>query len=210
MDVFMNDNKLDELTISEGTLEEAVRTVQNDWCAPGQLVINLRCDGRDVPAGQMTEILNKSVSDFNRLEVYTGAPGDLVRDAMEQALNALANTAETNQAVADQLTQGQIGEAVEMLAQNLHIWQQIHEALAKSVQMLNIDADKITIEGKSLTEAIGKPKDLLLQIKDALEGRDYVLLADVLQYEFADVSKQWEAILKEVRVYAEHADNPEN
>jgi hypothetical protein len=51
---------------------------------------------------------------------------------------------------------------------------------------------------------IGKPKNVLLQIKSALQARDHVLLADILQYEFSEVTKSWHDLIAGLRREAEN------
>jgi hypothetical protein len=80
---------------------------------------------------------------------------------------------------------------------------QIHEAMGKSIEMLQIDVEQATVNDKRLIELIVKPKETLLQVKEALQARDYVLLADILQYEFPEVLEQWRALLGKLKREAE-------
>jgi len=210
VDIFMNDNKVEDLTFETGTLEEALRCLQHEWCSPGHLVIGLKCDGLDIAHGEMAKALAKPVTEFKRLEVSTGRPGELVGEAMDQAMTALAETGRARTDVADLLTQGKTAEGIEALAESLSVWQQIHEAIAKSIRMLELEPDRVTIMGQPLEDAIGRPRDMLLQVKQALEAHDYVLLADVLQYEFDEVAELWKAVLAEIREYADHHDDVED
>jgi hypothetical protein len=74
-------------------------------------------------------------------------------------------------------------------------WQQIHEAVSKSIHMLELDIDATMVDDRTLAEVITKPRNALAQIKDALQSQDHVLLADVLQYEFHDVAADWHTVL---------------
>jgi hypothetical protein len=96
------------------------------------------------------------------------------------------------------LIEGRIIESVQRLADSLTIWQQIHEAVSKSIQMLDLDPQMITVGDQSLVVALRGPKDMLLQVKEALEAKDYVMLADVLQYEIEPAVNTWRAILSEI------------
>ena len=40
------------------------------------------------------------------------------------------------------------------------------------------------------------------RLRDALAQRDYVLLADVLQYEFEEVITQWQALIEAIKELA--------
>ena len=66
------------------------------------------------------------------------------------------------------LVEGKTDEAVKELGDCLRIWQQIHEAIAKSIELLGVDPDKLMVRDETLMDAIGRPKNVLLQIRDAL------------------------------------------
>jgi hypothetical protein len=101
------------------------------------------------------------------------------------------------------LTEGKTSEAIEMLGDCLRIWQQIHDAVAKSIQMLDLDLTEVTIKDEPMLDVITQPKETLVQIKQALQAQDYVLLADVLQYEFGNVTDRWYLLIARLRQEAE-------
>jgi hypothetical protein len=168
------------------TVEEALRRLQTRLSARDQLVIGLRCDGRDIPSGDMA-----------------GTRPALVIDAMTQASTCLTQTEEACTRIVQLLQQGRIGEGAESLGSCLRLWQQIHEAVIKSLQMLNLDPERISIRDESMVQLLSRPKDVLVQIRDALAAKDYVLLADLLQYEFTEVTEAWHAAVARIRSDAE-------
>lgn len=204
MDMFLDDKPIETgFLAEEATIEESLHQVQTALCSSDQVVVGFRCDGSDIPAGDMAETLLKPVNNFERLEVFTGTTASLVTDAMEQAARCLTDSEATCQSVADLLTQGQTSEATKMLGDCLRTWQQIHEALAKSIEMLGLDPETAQADGESLVTLIQRPMGTLLQIKEALQTQDYVLLADVLQYEFGEVAQVWHDIIGHLREQAE-------
>ena len=130
----------------------------------------------------------------------------MVLDAMEQASTCLAETDAECQRVAGLLTEGNVVEAAEALGACLRVWQQIHDAVAKSIDMLQLSAEQTTIHEQPLIDLIRKPKDVLVQIRDALRVSDYVLLADILQYEFHEVTGKWQEIITMLRQKAGQLD----
>ncbi len=199
MEVFVNDTQVDEAFNSDGTIEDALHHVQSSLCAPDCVVIGLRCDGQDVTSDAMETTLQKPASSIERLDVFTGTRERLVTDAMDQASACLADTVEICQRVAQLFTEGKTVEAARKLGECLTVWQQIHDAVAKSIEMLRIDPEQITISDEPIIDLIRRPKETLLQVRDALQSQDYVLLADILQYEFGDVTDQWHQIVARLR-----------
>jgi len=202
MELFIDDAEVQHEVPMAGTLEETVRFVQSDVCPPGRLIVRLRYNGDDVKENQMTGVLKTPANSCQRLEVFTGTPEKLVAEAMEQASAALTNSEEASRDAAGLLTEGDSRGGIKALGECIGIWQQIHEAVVKSIQMLEIDPNTTRINGLPLADAIGKPGEVLLQIKRALQMQDHVQLADVLNYELHDATELWKAILAELHTQA--------
>jgi len=195
VEIFVNDDPIDSDPVAQGTVEEALRHIQSNLCAPGQMVAGLRRDGEDVPSDAMDSALGEPVKELQRLEVFTTTRAELVVQAMNEAANALDESDKERRRSAELLSEGKAAEGVEAFGRCLGIWQQIHDALGKSIQMLEVDADMMRVGDQPLAAVISKPKDVLVQVKEALAAKDYVLLADLLQYEFDEVAEQWRAAI---------------
>ncbi|MHC5111710.1 MAG: hypothetical protein ACYTHJ_17735 [Planctomycetota bacterium] len=206
MEVFVDNHRVDQEMAMTGTLEETVRHLQQGFCKPGRMVVGLRCDGKEIIANEMAATLNQPTASWEKLEVFTGTPGSLVGDAMGQASGMLAQSEELYQAAAQGLAEGNTQAGIESLAACITIWQQVHEAVGKSIQMLTVDPDAIMINDITLTEAVGKPRDVLMQIKGALQAGDHVLLADILNYEMQETTELWHAVVTTLHSEGERQD----
>lgn len=195
MEIFVNDDPIDSDPMTQGTVEDALRLIQSTLCGPGQLVAGLRCNGEDVPSDAMASTLEEPLEKLQRLEVFTTTRAALVVEAMNEAAGALDETDKECRRSAELLSEGKAAEGVEALGECLGVWLQIHEAVGKSIKMLGVDADMIRVGDEPLATILGKPKDVLSQVKEALAAKDYVLLADVLQYEFDEVTELWRAAI---------------
>ena len=195
MEVFVDNLQVDDGFVGDLTLEAALRDVQSNVCAPGRFVVALRCNGQDVPSNEMSATLTKSASTFDRLEVFTSTREGLVTDAMAQASAALQRTEDTCRRIAELLTEGNAADAMQDLGECLGVWQTIHEAVRQSIHIIEVDPESTMIAGETLSILIARPKEVLLRVKQALESQDHVLLADVLQYEFEEVTQQWHNII---------------
>lgn len=203
MQVFVDDKQINEESIEGNTLGDALRHVQARLTSPRRIVAGVRCDGEAVPAESMADSLNQPLVNFDRVDVITSTMEDLVIDVMEQAVSSLEESESASQRVAQLLTEGKSAAARESLAECLRTWQQIHEAVAKSIGLLRLDPETVMIRDESLIDALGRPREVLVQIKDALMAGDEVLLADILQYEFSDVVQSWHGILARLQRHAE-------
>lgn len=203
MDLFVDDKKVDDDRVFGGTLAETLRDVQDHCCGPPRIVVGFRCDGNEVAVAAMAATLNRPAGSFELLEVFTSTREDLVADAMNQASASLEEVEGVTQNVAELLMEGKASEGIERLGECMHMWQQIHDAVVKSLGLLRLDAEQLTVRDEPLLTALDRPKDVLLQIKDALQAQDHVLLADILQYEFADVTNMWHTMIARIRQEAD-------
>lgn len=205
MKVLIDGKSIDDTFPGDESLEATLRRVQEDHCQPERLVVGIRCDDRDVTGQDIQNRLVAPVSSVGKLEVFTSTRFELVGTAMEQASAALQDTEHACKRIGELLNEGKTTEGVESLGECLAVWQQIHDAVTKSVSMLQLDLESMTVRDEPLLTVLEKPRDVLVQIKQALTAQDYVLLADVLQYEFTDVTEQWYSVIAAIRQVAEDA-----
>lgn len=203
MQVFVDDLLINENVMLGGTLGDALRHVQSTLSGPRKIVTSVLCDGEVVQAEEIATSLKQPLTDFDRVDVITSTREDLVIDVMNHASTSLEESETAAQTVAKLLTEGKSTAARESLSGCLQVWQQIHDAVAKSLSMLSVDPESITVRDESLIDALGRPRQVLLQVRDALVAGDEVLLADILQYEFSDVVQTWHAIIARLRRQAE-------
>jgi hypothetical protein len=78
-------------------------------------------------------------------------------------------------------------------------WNAARESLQKTTQLLRIDVDTVTVNGRTLADLLADFTDQLREVKLALEGRDFVSLADVLQYEMTETTEHWREAIGFVR-----------
>ncbi len=199
MELYLDDRIVDPEYFDEGTLEDAVRHVQEEHCADHQLVIALACDGNRLDAETMEVALAKPIPECEKLEIFTGTRAHLVKEAMNHCFDSLEQTERATEDIADRLDGENPSDALRELGECMSIWVQIHDALAKSIEMLSINPETFKIGETPFIDALTKPKDVLLQVKEALEQKDNVLLADVLRYELTDATKTWLTIIDKVR-----------
>lgn len=199
MDLYIDGVRIDDDFLPTGTLEEAIRDVQKSRCPAGRIVVSFACDGETAEPAQVPVLLQRPAGGFDRLELSTSTPAAVVTDTMDRAGETLGHVEDALQQIAAMLIEGRPDEAMTGLGECTRAWQQIHTAIAQSVALLGINPDQFVVKGGTLTEAMTQPRAALVQVRDALEAQDHVLLADVLQYEFSDAMREWHAVIEHVR-----------
>ncbi len=199
MDVYLDNKLIPTSEFSGITIEETVQSIRGNHCPDGTLIVGLSCDGQEVPSGAMTETMDKQISTVDRLDIITATYPVLITGTMDEASEALHQTIDDGKRIAGMLVSGNTPEAIRQLGDCVRAFQQVHDAIGKSLQILQIDNDLRWSEGDSLAQSLAKPREVLTDIKDALQNSDHVRLADILEYELERATADWEDLIERIR-----------
>jgi hypothetical protein len=195
MKFFLDDQAVSDREHDDGTLEQSLRAVQSTLENAKRILVGFRCDGEDMIGLAMTEALKQPAASFDRIDAYSTTRTELVVETMTHASASLEEAEGSIHEIARMLTEGRAKEAIPQLGECLTVWQQVHEAVWKSLTLLELDPAKVKIGDETVDATLARPKDVLTQIKNALLAQDHVLLADILQYEFTDVTEMWHSLI---------------
>jgi len=99
----------------------------------------------------------------------------------------------------DLIVQSQNQRAMEKLSGCFSTWQNAQESVLKTAQLLRLDLSTLHSDGRPLTEMVSAFAEQLRSIKSALEGRDFVLLNDILTYEAAETTGRWRDAVRSLK-----------
>jgi hypothetical protein len=199
MQAFLDNEPWDHSLTDGDKLEMLLAAVNRDAADKGRTVIAIQCDGQVVNAEQLTEALSKPLSEFQRVELSSKPVGEVAAAVLDHA-GALVQETERNQSdIVELLNEGNTVRGMELLAGSFRLWQQAHEVVLQAVRLGRINLDDVAVEGTPSVDIIGGLRDRLAQIKESLEARDYVMLADILQYEIGDTVQSWRALIAELQ-----------
>jgi hypothetical protein len=139
--------------------------------------------------------LSLTVDTFSRYDFSTGDPRAVVRAAVVAAGELLDEAEDARVGVIEQLTQGRSAEGLAAPGKCCGAWRQVHSTISGALQLLKVDPASLRFEGRSAPESLADSKPPLNQIKAALDAHDFVLVSDVLQYEFEPVIQNWRSFM---------------
>ncbi|MCP4246643.1 MAG: hypothetical protein GY778_06310 [bacterium] len=198
MDVYLDDKPTTLHVGDAGTLGELVENAGRQVGANDRVIVGIVCDGIDVDSGDFEAALAEPADRYGRIDLQSGSVEALVRDALAQAQQVLADTESLREQVVDDLTRGQTEQARTGLGECLKNWSQVHQAVTQSIAFLKLDPGTLMVGDRSLDAAINAVGEQLTLVKDALLAGDDVMLADVLQYEFDEVCTVWNAAIEAI------------
>ena len=164
---------------------------------PGSYIRRIWLDDQEFPSDDR-EALQKKPSDIDSLEVELANLKDLVATNLANALDYLKKLIPGFEQAADLFRAGneqeankyylQILDGIEWFSQVVSVIMSPDEG---ETELPDTDDESLEVRQKKLT-------DLMSQMLEANENQDWVLLADILEYEMLPFYKDWENILSKL------------
>ena len=174
------------------TLEAILDTMVKN--TPGTYIRRIWLDQQEFPADDQ-ETLQKKPTDINSLEVELADLKDLVATNLSNALDYLEKLIPGFDQAADLFRMGNEQEANKYYIQIL-------DGMDWFSEVVNV---VMSSEGEgqepenSLQVRQAKLTDLMSQMLEANKNQDWVLLADILEYEMIPFYKEWQNILTKLK-----------
>jgi hypothetical protein len=164
---------------------------------PGSYIRRIWLDNKEFPSDDQ-EALQKKPSDIDFLEVELSNLKDLVATNLVNALDYLKKLIPGFEQAADLFRAGneqeankyylQILDGIDWFSQVISVIMNPDEG---KLELLDADDENLQVRQKKLT-------DLMNQMLEANKNQDWVLLADILEYEMVPFYKDWENILSKL------------
>ena len=164
---------------------------------PDSYIRRIWLDDQEFPSDDR-EALQKKPSDIDSLEVELANLKDLVATNLANALDYLKKLIPGFEQAADLFRAGneqeankyylQILDGIEWFSQVVSVIMSPDEG---ETELPDTDDESLEVRQKKLT-------DLMSQMLEANQNQDWVLLADILEYEMVPFYKDWEKILSKL------------
>lgn len=191
------------------TLDDVLESIRKNNVERHRAILGLTCDGIDVVGDELTDVLARPATRYERIDVQTGVPGILVAHALEDALVTLQTAEQERAEVVSMFGEGKAGDAIILLGTCLGHWYQINEAISKSLGLLGAVAESLEWDLAQLAESLDPVTEKLGQIKSAVKLQDYVALSDILEYEFVEVTACWGKVIETILAAVDGAEHRE-
>lgn len=162
--------------------------------ASGRIVVEVTLDGEPLVDEQLESRRHDAVGD-GELRFYSANPRDLSRTTLEAVLGRLDAVAQRQREAADLISSDQQNEAMTALTQAIEGWQQSQQVVIQTASLTATDLSTLDIDGASAQEVIEQVITMLQVVRDTIEARDMIGLADTLAYEGPALIKQWQKLV---------------
>ncbi|HIJ64433.1 MAG TPA: hypothetical protein HPP77_00675 [Candidatus Hydrogenedentes bacterium] len=191
MDVVVDGERNFTLTRNPESVLAAVAAVDEYLRERGRAILSVKVDGKSVPYTDLVDTLgDKPVDQVEQLVVDSAEMAALVRTTLEELHNAAPELPQACRHLAE-VFQGESPDAgFEPFQQLAAIWAHVKSREICVANALNVPLDELQLDGVSLAQVHRELNDYLNEAAAAIEKRDCVLLADLLEYELAPRAEQ--------------------
>lgn len=173
----------------QGTPEDvfgAVAAVSEYLRGQGRSVLSVKVDGEELSPETITERLKgKPLDQVARLEIGSELTTALVEHCLDGLSDFLPELPQVCRNLAEVFQGEKPQDGFEPFIEMTEIWEQIKSREALVANALELDAEAIAVDGKSMAVIHAELNQFLEEAEQALKDRDIVLLADLLEYELA-------------------------
>ena len=199
MPIFLNDEIYDGPTTSQQTVQQLAdeicgQPIDDD----AQMIVSILCDGQLVEPDQLDQVLASPIEQFGRLELQTVTIRGQVAATLQEAIAVLGNGHSICEHVADALSQGRHDDAMAEMQKLLELFRQAQQTTLLSCQLLGTQPSDLLSGPHSFDDLLEKIRQNLTDLKAGMESQDFVLVADLLRYEFTEPIEHWASFLKQL------------
>ena len=195
MSVTVDHERLEVETLGLRTIGQVLSHLQRD----NRLVVNLLIDGQQPDFDCLPQVRQSPINGHT-LFIETAEPREMALEVISEVETQLREADRLKADAVELLqTSGGGARAMEKLSGCFSTWHSAQESVVKVARLLRIDLDAVRVSDQSLAELISNFSGQLRAVRQALEARDFVTLADVLAYEMTETSTQWRDALGAVR-----------
>ena len=202
MEITLNDQNLPVDLSHLRNLEEALLELNEKFIPQGQQLFQVEVNGEFFTERYPRESRYVRLGEVARLDLRTVSDQDLARsilaDASQQAetlVQALEKSAALFRLAAED-------EANHYFAQVLEALRWLLQTGEGACQVMEVDLGRLsTPQIGDVSEFLRRFQDLLEEMLQVYEEEDYILLADLMEYELLPMVLQWQKILSQLSLH---------
>ncbi len=176
------------------TLQEVIdvtRTQLDD----SRLVVGVTVNGQDYQERELEAELPQPLATDAQVDLETADRLGVAVGALRGMAAELAEAATAQMEIAGQLNQGQVAEGVRRIGEFVRTWQACRNVVVQCGALVGQDLVNRGVEGGTVAEHLTELAQRLRGLRDALDARDMVLLADLTHYEMPELCTKWQKLL---------------
>jgi hypothetical protein len=133
------------------------------------------------------------MSDVQSVEILTMSTGDMAVEVTLELYKVVNIMSEGGKRVAQLFRQADDAEA-------LDTYQDLLEVIRNFLRTIGVLRDEYSLnDNAQYTQAAEELNEMFTEMSSVLENEDWILLADLLEYEFLPAVEKWKKVIKQIR-----------
>ncbi len=195
-DLFINGNSVDISNQSIATFKDVIEWTKKQHLPNGHIISNIVLNRAEVSLEQENEQAGLPVEQIDELMIFTNSPNNIAIEAIRNTSNQIYSLKEYFGKSADFFRMGDISQAYTAYIEAIN-------ELSKFIDFLNLISPYFaSMEQLQSMEIFAEfSKDFLVTAKELLEAQendDWILLADLIEYELHPLLERWEEISMDI------------
>lgn len=195
-----------ELAVEATSIKDVIQAANAQALSLGRIVVEITLDGQVIPANELETRQAELLPTGKDVHLVSSRPSELAIDTLNQCTLALDEARSATSEAAQLLQQDKVTAAIEQIAKSVGIWQQVQAVVSQSTQLTGIDLNTRQLDGEPINDIIQQHVGHLTELRDLLQSRDTLGLADVLTYEWPGVLDRWQQLICEMITWIEQED----
>jgi len=185
MRILVNEEEVQAVPTEVGNFKQLIEHLTGQLCQPGEVITTLQLNGEEIPYVEEKNYYDLGLEDIEELTVNTAHPQALALEGLTDAEAYFTNLREGLLGCASALRSGNLKQGLLLFQRCLEVTSWAIELFRGISRSLLVDYARILVdEGKSTVQArLAQTTDVLHEVMDAQEMEDWILLADLLEYE---------------------------
>lgn len=194
------DGRESSLSLSNyGNLEEVLSKIMEDEAFGERIVTDVLVDDEAFSELYPHQAEDIDADSFSRLELRTISLNDMASEVLVELPKVIDIMAHGSKRVAELFRQSELADGLEMLQDIVAVSRDMLGTI--DVLRANYSAGKM-VELDALGDSLGS---LLDELGDAMEDEDWMLVADLIEYEFLPACDGWRSVISIIDAAVEDA-----
>ncbi len=197
---FINDREI-EAPLDVSSLGRILKQVESSHLPPNTVVRTVHIDGSPVLPQNNTGnplLAPEEIEKSEKIEIFTGTLDEIASDSVAEALAYLSRIEDATPSLAESFRFSPNPEAFEGLRQLCEGFYWLNILMEKLGASFHVNLQALMVRGVPVPEHHRKFISILRQLIEAQKSGDFVLIADMLEYEILPLVPVWREMLETI------------
>jgi hypothetical protein len=195
MQILLDQQSIEMEQPDVSNLEQILLKIMSDYLKSGNIITRVRLNGMVYSEEKPHDAATIELSDIKTLEIDTMAADEIAWQFLENGGEQLDPIIESAQKVSELFRIADESEANDQYAELLESLRLFLRMVAEVKDVLDINLAAIRFQNGTVEDRIHRLLEIMDQMLHVQEEDDWIMLADLLEYELVPLLKEWKSIL---------------